>query len=107
MNKFWILYCLFTQISAFNTHFIAKNSAVKGLRSSLNANIAVFGGTGKTGSECVLQSINKGCKAYVLARNPENMKVPIGSGGARGGSMLYDPNLKVLFLNSLYYIIVI
>lgn len=59
--------------------------------------IAVFGGTGKTGSEIVYQALKDGQKVVVLARDPSKMLYPEGSGGTSNtGKLLSDPNLKVL-----------
>jgi len=58
--------------------------------------IVVFGGTGKTGSEVVYQSLKSGYKAVVLARDPSKMKIPKGSGGANGDNPFVNPNLTVL-----------
>jgi len=59
--------------------------------------IAVFGGTGKTGSEIVYQALKDGQKVVVLARDPSKMIYPEGSGGpSNTGKLLSDPNLKVL-----------
>lgn len=60
-----------------------------------NKNIAVFGGTGRTGSECVYQALNSGSNVFVLARDASKLKVPLGSGGKLGGTPLYHPKLKV------------
>eukprot|EP00607_Mallomonas_marina_P010067 CAMPEP_0182418238 /NCGR_PEP_ID=MMETSP1167-20130531/2730_1 /TAXON_ID=2988 /ORGANISM="Mallomonas Sp, Strain CCMP3275" /LENGTH=249 /DNA_ID=CAMNT_0024592365 /DNA_START=164 /DNA_END=913 /DNA_ORIENTATION=+ len=60
------------------------------------ATIAVFGGTGKAGSECVYQALAQGNKVLVLARDPSRMVVPLGSGGEAGGSPLKDPKLTVI-----------
>ena len=58
--------------------------------------IAVFGGTGKTGSEVVYQALKTGQKVVVLARNPEKMLIPKGSGGSSADQLLKDPNLSVI-----------
>jgi len=58
--------------------------------------IAVFGGTGKTGSECVYQALNQGNKVVVLARDPSKMTIPKGSGGANAGKPLVHPGLTVV-----------
>jgi hypothetical protein len=63
--------------------------------SRLAANVAVFGGTGKTGSECVYQTIKSGSKPFVLARDFSKLKVPMGSGGSLGGTSFYDSKIKV------------
>ena len=59
------------------------------------SNIVVLGGTGGTGSECVVQALKRGAKVTVLARDPSKMTQPPGSGGASEGQPLSDPNLTV------------
>ena len=67
-----------------------------GLQLSMNT-VAVFGGTGKTGSEVVYQALKSNKKVIVLARDPQKMLVPPGSGGdSLGGKLLVDPNLTVI-----------
>jgi nucleoside-diphosphate-sugar epimerase len=59
--------------------------------------IVVFGGTGKTGAECVYQALEGGNKVVVLARSPEKMIYPEGSGGAANqGRLIKNGNLKVV-----------
>ncbi len=59
--------------------------------------VAVFGGTGKTGSEVVFQALRQGNKVIVLARDPSRMKVPRGSGGSSlADTLLQDPNLTII-----------
>lgn len=58
--------------------------------------IAVFGGTGKTGSEVVFQALKSGSKVLVLARNPSKMLIPKGSGGSLVDTPFNDPNLTVI-----------
>jgi putative NADH-flavin reductase len=66
-------------------------------RGSLSmATVAVFGGTGITGRECVYQALKAGNKVVVLARSPEKMLVPVGSGGNLADQPLKDENLTVL-----------
>lgn len=60
------------------------------------SNIVVLGGTGGTGSECVVQALKRGAKVTVLARDPSKMVQPPGSGGAAEGQPLSDPNLTVV-----------
>ena len=60
------------------------------------SSVVVFGGTGKTGSECVFQALNSGKKCIVLARDKNKMTIPMGSGGSSGGKPLTDPNLNVI-----------
>ena len=82
--------CLFAvSCAAFSTPVHARGPT------RLKANIAIFGGSGKTGSECVYQALKQESKPFVLARDPSKLKVPLGSGGKQGGTPLYDPNVKV------------
>lgn len=57
--------------------------------------IAVFGGTGKTGSEVVYQSLKSGYKVIVLARDPSKLVVPNGSGGPLAGKPFNNKDLTV------------
>lgn len=82
---------LSTFVSSFQLFRMTKRS-----RSALEMNtIAVFGGTGKTGSEVVYQSLKSGYKVVVLARDPSKMLIPNGSGGSLGSKPLNDPNLTI------------
>ena len=60
------------------------------------SNIVVFGGTGGTGSECVVQALRRGAKVTVLARDPSKMRQPPGTGGANEGAPVSDANLTVV-----------
>ena len=60
------------------------------------SNVVVLGGTGGTGSECVVQALKRGAKVTVLARDPSKMTTPPGTGGAAEGTPLSDPNLTVV-----------
>ena len=63
---------------------------------SLSANIAVFGASGLTASECVYQALNNGDKVFGLTRNPSNLVVPKGSGGDKADQKLSNPNLTLI-----------
>ena len=63
---------------------------------SLQANIAVFGASGLTASECVYQALKDGDNVVGLTRNPSNLKVPKGSGGADAEQALVDEKLTVI-----------
>ena len=78
--------------------FLSSSAGIKNRQSSLYmANtIAVFGGTGMTGREVVYQALNSGANVVVLARDPAKMLIPVGSGGAKGDSLLVDARLKVI-----------
>lgn len=58
--------------------------------------IAVFGASGLTGSEAVFQALNEGDKVIGLTRNPSNLKVPAGSGGADADKPLQNENLTMI-----------
>lgn len=58
--------------------------------------IAVFGASGLTSSECVYQALKNGDKVVGLTRNPANLQIPAGSGGAEAGKPLTDPNLTMI-----------
>lgn len=60
------------------------------------ATIAVFGGTGQTGRECVYQALKGNNKVVVLARDPSKMRIPAGSGGDLADKPLVDKNLHIL-----------
>uniref|UniRef100_A0A7S1TBA0 NAD(P)-binding domain-containing protein n=1 Tax=Tetraselmis chuii TaxID=63592 RepID=A0A7S1TBA0_9CHLO len=60
------------------------------------AKIAVIGGTGGTGSECVYQALEAGDEVVTLVRTPANLVVPPGSGGAKAGSKLESERLTVV-----------
>ncbi|GMI56108.1 hypothetical protein ScalyP_jg7072 [Parmales sp. scaly parma] len=66
----------------FQTRFQTKKGSK--FQTSLNANIAVFGASGLTASECVFQCLRDGDSVVGLTRSPSNLKVPAGSGGATG-----------------------
>lgn len=58
--------------------------------------IAVFGASGLTSSECVYQALKNGDTVIGLARTPENLVVPAGSGGSSAGSPLTDDKLTMI-----------
>ena len=105
---FPLLSILFASCSAFSAPgALSKIKAGSSTtRSRLHFNVAVFGGSGKTGSECVYQSLQQGYRPFVLARDSSKMKVPLGSGGSSGGTSLYDPNLSVC-THARYYLLFI
>lgn len=63
---------------------------------SLQANIAVFGASGLTASECVYQALKDGDSVVGLTRNPSNLKIPKGSGGADAEKPLTDEKLTLI-----------
>jgi uncharacterized protein YbjT (DUF2867 family) len=59
--------------------------------------IAVFGASGLTSSECVYQALKNGDNVVGLTRNPSNLVIPKGSGGADAGKPLpKDPKLTLI-----------
>lgn len=58
--------------------------------------IAVFGASGLTSSECVYQALKNGDNVIGLTRNPDNLKIPAGSGGADAGNPLIDEKLTMI-----------
>lgn len=62
----------------------------------MTGTIAVFGGTGLTGRECVYQALKNDYKVIVLARDPAKMLIPEGSGGAQADQILKDPKLTIV-----------
>jgi len=58
--------------------------------------IAVFGASGLTASECVYQALANGDNVVGLTRNPSNLVIPKGSGGAKAGQALSDPKLTMI-----------
>lgn len=81
--------------------FVAPNGfTIKAARTRPSAlymaTVAVFGGTGETGKEVVYQALKQGEKVVVLARTPDKMRVPSGSGGGLKDAPLSDPKLTVI-----------
>ena len=75
--------------------FVAnKSPAVSS--TALNANIAVFGASGLTAQECIYQALKDGDTVVGLTRNPANVLVPKGSGGADADKPLTDDKLTVI-----------
>ena len=58
--------------------------------------IAVVGASGLTASECVYQALQNGDNVVGLTRNPSNLKIPKGSGGANADKPLTDPKLTMI-----------
>ena len=69
---------------------------VKSTSSLCMKTIAVFGASGLTGSECVYQALQDGDDVVGLTRNPSNLKIPKGSGGADADKPLTDPKLTMI-----------
>ena len=60
------------------------------------ATIAVFGGTGLTGRECVFQALRADHRVVVLARTPSKLLIPAGSGGSLVDSPMTSKDLVVM-----------
>jgi nucleoside-diphosphate-sugar epimerase len=58
--------------------------------------IAVFGASGLTASECVYQALENNDSVVGLTRNPANVKIPKGSGGAKAGQSFNNPKLTMI-----------
>jgi len=74
-------------------------SATSGNRRALQvcaAKIAVIGGSGGTGSECVYQALQAGDEVVALVRTPSKLVIPPGSGGAKAGQPFADEKLTVI-----------
>lgn len=63
---------------------------------ALGSTIAVIGASGLTSQECIYQALNNGDKVVGLTRNPANVVVPKGSGGAKAGQPLVSDNLTII-----------
>mmetsp|Transcript_32657 Transcript_32657/g.103401 ORF Transcript_32657/g.103401 Transcript_32657/m.103401 type:complete len:272 (-) Transcript_32657:61-876(-) len=73
---------------------MSVRSGVLGMTSKT---IAVFGATGGVGLESVYQALNKGYKVKALARSPEKLIIPPGSGGeSKAGKKIESPDLTVV-----------
>lgn len=75
---------------------VAQNSCDSSTTALCMKTIAVFGASGLTGSEAVFQALNEGDKVIGLTRNPSNLKVPAGSGGADADKPLQNENLTMI-----------
>lgn len=78
------------------TAFVAPQQRSAASTTALDATIAVFGASGLTASECVYQAIKDGDNVVGFTRNPSNLVVPKGSGGADAEKPFSDPNLTMI-----------
>ena len=76
--------------------FVSPRTTAIPSTSQLQATIAVFGASGLTSQECIYQALKDGDTVIGLTRNPSNVKVPKGSGGADADQPLVDPKLTVI-----------
>lgn len=76
--------------------FVSPRTTAIPSTSQLQATIAVFGASGLTSQECIYQALKDGDTVIGLTRNPANVKVPKGSGGADADQPLVDPKLTVI-----------
>ncbi|CAB9501698.1 Flavin reductase (NADPH) [Seminavis robusta] len=58
--------------------------------------IAVIGASGLTAQECVYRALEQGYDVVGLTRNPANVVIPQGSGGAKAGQPLVNDKLTVI-----------
>ena len=89
----WLLLSLVGTSSAFVSQATTR---ARSECTSLQANIAVFGASGLTASECVYQALKDGDNVVGLTRNPSNLKIPTGSGGADAEKPLTDEKLTLI-----------
>jgi nucleoside-diphosphate-sugar epimerase len=87
--------------SSVSTSSLSANNGVCSSKLSCGSSkqkktIAVFGGTGKLGRECVFQALNAGHKVLVLSKNADKIAIPPGSGGKMAELPIDSPNLQVL-----------
>jgi nucleoside-diphosphate-sugar epimerase len=85
--------------AAFRSAFVRGSSPLSVARSESSLHmktIAVFGASGLTASECVFQALKEGDNVVGMTRNPSNLKIPKGSGGANADKPLTDPKLTLL-----------
>jgi len=94
---------LLDQVLSFTSHkssFVPSNiirkSSNNGSTTLCMKTIAVFGASGLTASECVYQALKAGDNVVGMTRNPDNLKIPKGSGGASADQPLTDPNLTMI-----------
>jgi nucleoside-diphosphate-sugar epimerase len=87
--------CMVVQLQA-NAFSLSATTAAAAVGSCKTGTIAVFGGTGLLGRECVFQALKANQKVIVLARDPAKMLVPSGSGGDKADQPLTDERLTVV-----------
>ena len=79
-----------------SSRVVRARSAFASATPADKSHVVVFGGTGGTGSECVVQALKRGAKVTVLARTPSKLAQPPGTGGSAEGPPIVDPNLTVV-----------
>ena len=95
--KFSSLLLTSATILGTTTAFAPRHNApVTHSSTALDATIAVFGASGLTAQECVYQAIKDGDTVIGLTRNPSNVKIPKGSGGADAEKPFVDDKLTVI-----------
>merc|ERR1719198_2156104 len=85
--------------NAFKSAFVRGSSPLSAAKSDsalCMKTIAVFGASGLTAAECVYQALQEGDNVVGLTRNPANLLVPKGSGGADADKPLTDPKLTMI-----------
>lgn len=99
VSSILLLSFLAVPATAFRSTFVRGSSPLSVARSEsclYMKTIAVFGASGLTASECVYQALKDGDTVVGLTRNPSNLKIPKGSGGADADKPLTDPKLKII-----------
>eukprot|EP01083_Nonionella_stella_P086664 240900_1 len=84
-----------TAAFSFTAKPVSHSTSVSSSSLSMKT-IAVFGASGLTSSECVYQALKNGDTVIGLARTPENLVIPAGSGGSSAGSPLTDDKLTMI-----------
>ena len=59
-----------------SSRVVRARSAFASATPADKSHVVVFGGTGGTGSECVVQALKRGAKVTVLARTPSKLAQP-------------------------------
>mmetsp|Transcript_25313 Transcript_25313/g.38878 ORF Transcript_25313/g.38878 Transcript_25313/m.38878 type:complete len:271 (+) Transcript_25313:72-884(+) len=85
-----------TALLADSTSAFVATKSPSSSSTALQANIAVFGASGLTAQECVYQALKDGDSVFGLTRNPANVVVPKGSGGADADKPIVDDKLTVI-----------
>lgn len=91
----FLIIVMVSYVTAFQTRTVRINVYQKSRQLQMST-IAVFGGTGQTGKECVYQALKANNRVVVLARDPSKMRIPPGSGGNLADNPLNNKNLFVI-----------
>lgn len=82
--------------SSFGGNRLTRTQKISSNTELCMKTIAVVGASGLTASECVYQALQNGDNVVGLTRNPANLKIPKGSGGADADKLLTDPKLTMI-----------